>query len=283
MNLELLRTFIAVAEGESFTAATKSRHLTQSTVSHQIKRLEESLEQQLFHRTTRSCRLTDDGDVLYQYAKKIIQLCDEVEARFKEKPLQGHINFAAPEDYLSLPFSRVLARFARIQKDVEIEITVGLSNNIRPEVDTGAIDLAILTQIPPTGEGTPLYRDPLVWLASKDFQVPTNGPIPLALVPSPCLYRKTALTALEEAGMAWQIALSCHSHEAIKAAVESGLAVTVLTQKDLRPGMRILDEKEGFPRLGESEISLHQAPNLANEAAQQLIQQILEQRDTPLF
>lgn len=283
MNLELLRTFIAVAEGESFTAATKRRHLTQSTVSHQIRRLEESLGQQLLHRTTRSCRLTDDGDVLYQYAKKIIQLCDELESRFKEKPLQGHIHFAAPEDYLSLPFSRVLARFARVQKDVEIEIKVGLSNNIRPEVESGDIDLAILTQIPPTGEGIPLYREQLVWLASKDFQMPANGSIPLALVPPPCLYRKTALTALEDAGISWQIALSCHSHEAIKAAVESGLAVTVLTEKDLRPGMRILDERDGFPRLGQSEISLHQAPDLTNEAAQQLIQQIIGQKNMQLF
>jgi DNA-binding transcriptional LysR family regulator len=283
MNLELLRTFIAIAESESFTAATKTRHLTQSTVSHQIRRLEESLGQKLLLRTTRSCRLTDDGDVLYQYAKKIIQLCDELESRFKEKPLQGHINFAAPEDYLSLPFSRVLARFARVQQDVELEIKVGLSSNFRPEIEAGEIDLAILAQIPPTGEGLPLYREQLIWLASKDFQMPLNGSIPLALVPSPCLYRKTALDALEKAGLPWQIALNCRSHEAIKAAVESGLAVTVLTEKDLRPGMKILDEKDGFPILGESEISLHQAPNLTNEAALQLMQQIIGQINMQLL
>ena len=279
MNLELLRTFIAVADGNSFTAATKSRHMTQSTVSHQIRRLEESLGQPLLVRTTRSCRLTDDGVVLYQYAKKIVQLADELEARFKSKPLQGLVRFAAPEDYLSLPFSRILTRFSRIQPDVELQIEVGLTGNIRKHLHNGELDLAILTQIPPSGEGLPLYRESLVWLASKDFQMPANGVVPLALVPTPCLYRQTALSMLEKAGMQWQTVMSCHSHEAIKAAVESGLAVTVLTEKDLRPGMRVLTKQDGFPDLGESEISLHQAPSLNNEAALQLSQLFMDHRE----
>ena len=278
MNLELLRTFVAIAEGQSFTAAASLRHMTQSTVSHQIRRLEEDIGQKLLHRTTRHCRLTDDGQVVYQYAKKILHMCDELESRFKEQPLQGKIKFGAPEDYLSLSFSRILARFARVQANVELEIKVGLTNKIRPMVESGDIDLAILTQIPPTGEGIPLYREKLVWLASTDFQLPANGVIPLALVPQPCQYRQAALTALQNAGLKWQVALSCHSHETIKTAVDSGLAITVLSENNLRPGLKVLDTTDGLPPLEESEVAFHRSPNLNNEAAIMLGQQIIENK-----
>lgn len=276
MNLELLRTFVAIADGQSFTAAAKIRHMTQSTVSHQIRRLEEDIGQKLLQRTTRHCRLTDDGQVVYQYAKKILTLCDELNTRFKEQPLQGKIKFGAPDDYLSLSFSRIIARFARVQANVEIEIKVGLTDVIRPLVENGDIDLAILTQIPPTGKGIPLYREKLVWLASTDFEMPANGVIPLALAPQPCQYRQAALSALEEAGLKWQIALSCHSHETIKTAVGSGLAITVLSENNLRPGLRVLGEADGLPAIDDSEVAFHKAPNLDNEAALLLAQQIIQ-------
>lgn len=279
MNLELLRTFIAVADEQSFSGAAKARHMTQSTVSHQIRRLENDLGQLLLRRTTRHCRLTDDGTVVYQYAQKILHLTDELEARFREMPLKGHIRLGAPEDYLSLAFSRTLARFARIQANVELEIKVGLTKKLKAQVDHGDIDLAILTQIPPSGDGTPLYREKLVWLASDDFEMPANGIIPLALVPPPCRYRQATLDALDKAGIPWQVALSCHSHETIKTAVDSGLAITLLSESNLRPGLRVLDETDGLPALEESEVSLHLAPNLSNEAAQLLAQQIIEHKE----
>ena len=279
MNLELLRTFVAVADEQSFSGAAKSRHMTQSTVSHQIRRLEDDLGQQLLRRTTRHCRLTDDGTVVYQYAQKILHLTDELESRFREMPLKGHIRLGAPEDYLSLAFSRTLARFARVQANVELEIKVGLTKKLKEQVDSSDIDLAILTQIPPSGDGTPLYREKLVWLASDDFEMPANGIVPLALVPPPCCYRQATLEALDKAGVPWQVALSCHSHETIKIAVDSGLAITLLSESNLRPGLRVLDESDGLPALDESEVSLHMAPNLSNEAAQLLAQQIIEHKE----
>ena len=120
INMDLHKTFVAVAKGKSFTAATKARHLTQSAVSHQIRRLEESLNQTLIKRTTRSCQLTYAGEALYQYAVKILELFDEAQARLSEKPLKGQIKFAVPEDFLSLPFSRILTDFARKQSGVEL-------------------------------------------------------------------------------------------------------------------------------------------------------------------
>lgn len=84
MNLDLLRTFVAVANEQSFSGAAKARHMTQSTVSHQIRRLEDDLGQQLLRRTTRHCRLTYDGTVVYQYAQKILHLTDELQSRFEK-------------------------------------------------------------------------------------------------------------------------------------------------------------------------------------------------------
>ena len=276
MNIDLLRTFVAVAKGKSFTAATKARHLTQSTVSHQIRRLEESLNQTLIKRTTRSCQLTDAGETLYQYAVKILELFDEAQARLSEKPLKGQIKFAAPEDFLSLPFSRILADFARKQSGVELEITVGLSEEIRPKIEEGQYDLAVLSQIPATGEGHPLCIEPLMWLASNNFSLAKGESIPLALVPAPCSYRKAAIAALEKAGIPWHIVVNCHSHEAIKAIVESGMAITVLTQKDKLDSMRVLTHRDGLPKLAKSELSLHTPPNMCNEAALELMQKIIK-------
>lgn len=275
MNLELLRTFLAVTQDNSFIAASKSRNMTQSTISHQIRRLEESMNQKLLIRTTRACRTTEEGEILKLYADRIVALADEMEARFQSDPLNGNVRISACEDFVVQFFSPVIARFFKVQPKVNLDIHVGLSANISKDLALGNIDLAVITQIPPTGDGISLYQEPLIWVASEDFQMPESGEVPLALVPEPCLYRREALKALNSAGIPWKIILSCYSHDVNVSAVLSGSAVSLLGKKDLRPGMKILREKDGFPKLPMSEKSLHQASNLTSEAAFSLTRTII--------
>ena len=119
-----------------------------------------------------------------------------------------------------------------------------------------------------------------MWLASNNFSLAKGESIPLALVAAPCSYREVAIAALEKAGIPWHIVVNCHSHEAIKAIVESGMAITVLTQKDKLHSMRVLTHRDGLPKLAKSELSLHTPSNICNEAALELMQKIIKANGT---
>lgn len=254
----LLRAFVTVHHAGGFTRAADQLHLSQSAVSHQIRRLEEQVGRPLFHRTTRRLNLTADGEEFLRLAQRILQAQDALAQHFRSSPIEDTVRFGLPEGFMSDSLPRLLRQFSRICPKVRLEVSVGLTLDLAAMVRERELDLAVVVSPSGAMKGQLLRRVPMVWAAAEDFSWSAGESLPLAYSPPPCVSRHIAIDALNTAGMAWHGAFSSHSLQDMRSAVLSGLAVTAFTQDNLRPGMVALGAKRGFPALPELDYTLAQ-------------------------
>jgi DNA-binding transcriptional LysR family regulator len=255
LDLDQLKTFVAIAETGSFTRAAEVVFKTQSAVSMQMRRLEERIGKPIFARDGRASKLTEDGERLLNYARRMVRLSDEAVAAFDEAELSGSVRLGTPDDYADRFLPEILARFSRSNPLVEVSVVCEQSSELMRQARTGDVDLAIVTHC---GEGQVdvIRREPLVWVASSQHCAAEEEILPLALFKPPCIWREAAVTALASAGRKYRVLYQAANSTAISASVLAGLAVTVLAESALRPGMRVLGEGDGFPRLPTCEIGL---------------------------
>jgi DNA-binding transcriptional LysR family regulator len=252
----LLRAFVAVKEAGGFTRAAQRLNLTQSAISHQIRRLEEQVGRQLLYRTTRALTLTEDGEDLLRYAENILRTLDSMAQRFRPSPISGAVRFGVLENFMGDRLPGLLCQYGRAYPSVRLDVSVGMNLDLMPMIKAGELDLAVILSAPGSEEGTPLRRTQLVWVAAESFSVPPGGSLPFAFFPTPCINRQVALAALEGTDLPWHVVFTSQSQQGIRAAVLAGLAVTVLTRDDVEPGMRIVDGSFGLPPLSDAEFIL---------------------------
>jgi len=245
----LLTTFVAVHRANGFTRAGAQLHLTQSAVSHQIRRLEELVGRPLFHRTTRRLSLTADGEDLLRHAERVLQAQEALAQHFRCSPIEGTVRFGVPESFMSDGLPQLLNQFSRSCPKVRLEVSVGLTLDLATMVRERELDVAIVVSVSGTTEGVLLRRLPLVWAAAEGFERAGGASLPLAYSPSPCVCHQVSVEALDAAGITWHGAFSSHSLQDLRAAALSGLAVATFTRDNLRPGMTVLDERDGLPPL----------------------------------
>jgi DNA-binding transcriptional LysR family regulator len=250
MNIDpaLLRAFVAVKEAGGFTRAADRLHLTQSAVSHQIRRLEEQVGRPLLHRTTRRLTLTEDGEDLLRYAQQILQGFDALSRRFTPSPVTGVVRFGVPETFMAERLPALLCQFARSYPAVRLDVSVTSILDLRAMIDSGDLDLAVVISEQKHEDEALLRRTRLVWAAAEDFRMPGDS-LPLAFMPPTCIYRDVAVRALSDTTTDWHIIFSSPGWLGIRAAVLAGLAATVLTRDELEPGMKIIDEEYRLPAL----------------------------------
>jgi len=253
LDLILLRTFVSVAESGGFRSAAERLHLTQSTVSQQIKRLEDELRRPLFWRTTRKVALTHDGEVLLGSARRLLQHEEDVRHRLTGPRLGGRVRLGAVEEVASGVLPPALGRFARRYPEVRLEVVVGVSMALISQVDRHELDLALVKRPWGTSRGRPVWREPLVWAAAETYEVLPGGTLPLALFRDSTVSRVAALEALQRTDQPWTIVYTSPSLTGVRAAALASLAVTPLPRSALCPGLRILDETHGMPPLPELE------------------------------
>lgn len=260
LDLDQLRSFVAIAETGSFTRAANEVHKTQSAVSMQMRRLEERLGRSVFVREGRTSRLTSDGEKLLGFARRMMRLNDEAVAAFTSDDLTGAVRLGTPADYAARFLPEVLARFARSNPHVEVTVTCEPSVTLTRIARSGDIDLAIVTMASDTGPAENIRREPLMWVTSPGLVPEPSEVVPLALDRAPCIWRGAALEALAAAGRPYRIRYTSMNPSAISATVLSGLAVSVLAESAIQPGMQILTEREGFPPLPMCDIGLVRSP-----------------------
>ena len=255
LDLDQLRTFVAIAETGSFTRAADAVFKTQSAVSMQMRRLEERIGKPIFCRDGRQSKLTEDGERLLGYARRIVRLSRETIAAFDETELSGSVRFGTPDDYADRFLPEILARFARSNPRVEVSVICEPSLTLMDMARAGDLDLAIVTAC---GEMPTevLREEPLLWVTSAAHRVEEEEIVPLALSKPPCVWRTAGLEGLSAVGRKYRVLYTSGNSTAISAAVLAGLAVTVLAESALRPGMRVLSEADGFPRLPSCEIGI---------------------------
>ena len=256
LDLDQLRSFIAIADLGSFTAAADQVGRTQSAISMQMRKLEEQVGRTLFTKEGRRSVLTSDGERLLGYARQMVRLSEETLAAFDETELSGRLRFGLPDEYSDSLLRAILMRFSHTNPQVEVVVTCADSAMLIDLLQKDALDIILLTHDATRGPAEVVRREPLYWVTSSSHTTHTLDPIPLALGWQDCLWRRAAVNTLIDRGRRYRIAYSSWNSNAVGAAVLAGLAVSVLPECALRPGMRVLSEMEGFPRLEPCEIGI---------------------------
>lgn len=256
LDLDSLRTFLAVAEAPSFADAGARVHKTQSTVSVQMRRLEDTLGTALFEKKGRRSVLTASGQELLDYAARIVRLNDEAVGRFTSPDMSGRIRIGSPDDYTETFLPAVFGRFARSHPTVEVAIECQTSDVIVDMLEAGEIDVGVVTMNRAYRGAQVVHREQLVWVAAQDIPVERTRPLPLAVWQPGCAWRALALTALDEAGIPYRIAYTGSNGAALTMTVRTGLAVAALPQRFVGGGVRMIGPDEGLPRLGAFDIGL---------------------------
>jgi DNA-binding transcriptional LysR family regulator len=262
LDLDLLRSFVSVVDAGGFTRAGERVHRTQSTVSQQIKRLEDTVGRPLLHRNGKRVAPTEEGERLLSYARRILALADEAHQVIAQSPSEGVVRLGLPEDFAASRLAQVLARFARSHQGARLDVRCDLSVRLRDDLDRGELDLVLFKRDAGERGGIACWPERLSWIASRRRELDVRrDPVPLVVFPQGCLYRNRAIHALEAAGRAWYIAYSSPNFYGIQAAVSVGLGVSILPQAAILPEHRVLGAKEGFARVPNTELALLAAPD----------------------
>lgn len=265
MDPDLLHVFLAVAERRSFTKAAAALNRTQSAVSMQVKRLEEQLDAELFHRTKANVDLSAAGERLLGYARRIISLNEEAVGRVREHKVEGRVRLGVMDDYGSLILPPLLASFISNYPLIDIEMETGLTSSMVRGLGK-TYDIVVAMHAEGHSEGELLRREQAMWAASAEHRVEELSPLPVALYPQGCLFRDWAIKALDKMDRPWRLAFVSHSLSAVEAIAAQGLAVTVVKSGTFPSKLRRLSERDGLPPLPRAEIRLHRAPKLSRAA-----------------
>lgn len=221
LPIEMLRSFVAIAENGSMSRAAKDVYLTQSALSLQMKRLSELAETPLFDRHFRGVLLTPGGNILLNYARAILDLNDRAISSLKGEAQTEPVRIGIIQDFADGILPNVLIRFSQANPNTQLQIRVGNSTELRALQAEGLLDVAIC--LADLDDPAILVKSPLLWLG---LPTPFSGPIPLVLMEKPCRFRDAALAALEEAGVAYRIVMETPNLNVLCSAVNAAIGVT---------------------------------------------------------
>ena len=255
-DLDGLRAFLAVAEKGGFTAAADIVGRSQSAVSLKIRKLEAAVGKPLFVRNAHKTILTPAGDLLLCYARRLIHDSDTALAHLRAPDAAGTIRLGLGELFVPEHLPWVLARFKCAYPNVKLEVRVGLSADMLPDLRAGALDLVVTNREGDERTGRVIWTEPLLWVAAKDFIMPEAGPIPLVTLPPQCLYRRMALDALHEIGRTGDVVYACTSLAGVEAALVVGSGIAIMGQSVLcrNPGLK--DIGQTLPQLPPCQIAV---------------------------
>lgn len=264
-DIDLLRAFVAVAESGGFTRAADKLNRTQSTVSQQIQRLEQAAGAPLLLRDTRSLQLTEDGDRMLTYARRLLSLHDEARAAIGGVSHSGEVRLGVSEDIAPVALPRALAEFARLHPRLHISMVCDLSVNLVQQFRRGDLDVAVVKQAPDDRSGERLKLEPLVWIAGPGLALDPDEPIPLCFWPPGCIFRDRIIEALDNAAIRWRVAYTSPSLTGVRAAVSAGIGVSAMMASVIDASLRPLDRRIlRLPRLGEVALACHVASEKQN-------------------
>jgi DNA-binding transcriptional LysR family regulator len=274
LDIFLVRTFVAVADHGSMTAAANRLHLTQGAVSQQIKRLEESLDGRLFERDGRGLELTQFGERFLARAKRLLGLNDEIWADMTSRPLQGSLRLGIPYDLAGTCFPPIFKAFSEACPYVEISLRCGTSPELSKALGSGSLDLAVVEEAHDQATGECLRVERLVWVGARGGLARHKRPLPISMVAESCAFRPLVLKALREKNLDWRTVFESGNIEATTATVRSDLAVTAWLVSTVPSDLEILGpEAADLPFLPSFAISL-QMPSDGGAAAKKFAQYV---------
>ena len=282
-DLDVLRSFVTGVELGSFAKAAERLGRSTSAVSAQLKKLEEQAGTPVLRKSGRGMVLTETGETMLSYARRLLELNDEAATALQGVELEGWVRLGLQEDFGETLLPEVLGRFARAHPKVRIEARIARNAELLDRLASGRLDLALAWD---TGAVSPhaerLGDAPLLWIGGPDAEGLTvrdaHDPLPLVMLEAPCLMRTAAIAALDHAGMPWRIAFTSASLSGIWAAVAAGLGVSLRTPFGLPSSVRALAPHEtSLPALGTLGLCLHRADAEPSPAVDRLANIIAQQ------
>lgn len=275
LNITLLRTFLAVADHASMTAAGNALHLTQSAVSQQIARLEE-LTGALFTRSRRGLTLTTTAERLLAKTRLLVTLNDELWSDMNAKAMSGQIRLGAPYDLVGTLLAPILKNYSIAYPLVEITLVCAASPELLRSTKEGTIDLALIEEPLGSSHGECLSVERLVWVGARAGTAHLKTPLPVSMVAETCAFRPVVLQALSKRNLVWRTLFESRSIDATTATVRSDLAVTAWLASTVPADLDILPADAGLPELPPFAINLHMPNGHASSATTQLARHIRE-------
>lgn len=276
LDLQSLRTLVAVADEGSITGAAERVSRTQAAVSMQINKLERLLDRPLLRRLPRGVELTPAGEQLLGYARRMVRLEQEAVHVMSRPPLKGTVRIGTPDDYAHCFLPAILARFHEHEPEIAVEVHCQTSEILREELRQGRLDLVMVTCAGDDPGGRVLVSEPVVFAAARGSRLQEAEVLPLALWLPGCPIRAMALRALEEARIEYRAAYTSPSNAALLAAVSRGLAVGVMARSTLTADLVVLGADQGLPPLGHIQIAILRNASRASPVTDELHNHIVE-------
>lgn len=275
LDLTALRSFVTVAETGGVTRAAQQLHLTQSAVSMQLKRLEESLDQPLLDRAGRGVVLTAQGEQLLSYGRRMLALNDEVMARMRGQAFEGEVRFGVPADIVYPHVPMVLQRFDREYPRVKIHLHSSYTRKLKAMLEQGEIDLILTTEDQPDPGGETLGVQRLVWVGAPGGTAWRSRPLRLAFEQT-CLFKPWVTRALDESGVPWEMAVDTLSTRMVEASVSADLAIHAMLEPAVGPHLAVINHGHALPDLPSTRINMYRAaaaPNHLVDALAAMVRQ----------
>ena len=267
LDLDLLRTFVAVADLNTFAAAAAAVCRTQSAVSQQMQRLEQLVGKELFARHGRNKLLTEHGIQLLGYARKILRFNDEACMSLMFSNLQGVLTLGASDESADTILPFLLNRISSVYPKLALDVSVKRNAFMVEMLNENKVDLVVTTHRPGQFDCLTLRTSPTHWYCAAEYVLQKGEPVPLVLLDDPSPFRDMVLTALNEANIPWRLAYVASTLPAVRAAVKAGLGVTARPVEMMSPDLRVLGKSDGLPALPDTEYLLCHNSSSHNERA----------------
>ncbi|MGH1428503.1 MAG: LysR family transcriptional regulator [Arenicella sp.] len=276
ISTNLLRSFVTISDLGSFTQAADRLAKSQSSISLQIKKLEELIGQEVFSRQGHNFELTKSGETLLPFAKEILKLHDRALGELSGKELMGKVRLGIPSEFALRLLPRIVGDFSRKNPKVTLEVVCDLSRNLRNGLELNKYDLILaILDDPQPSDGESIIVDELVWACSAEGYSRKTFPVSLIAAPDGCIYRKRAIERLQQSGVPWSITYTIMDIAGITSAVEEGLGITVLARKTLPNTLKEIPPPFGSKPLGSIGLKLfHSAGENTSQASRFLAEYI---------
>lgn len=271
LSLDNLRTLVTIIEQGGFAKAGELLGRAQPTISLQIKKLEQQLGKPLFHKVGQRQLANADGQALYEQAKQMLAINDQIFAQFRPSNLKGRLKLGIPSEFATTLLPGIIGEFNRLYPEVTLEVTSALSRNLLQQSHNEDFDLILaLRDQAPEDDAELLLEDTLIWAGAPEFQQITQlTTLPLVLAPEGCIYRTRAINCLKQQTKAWRISYTNADLYGLVSAIQQGLGVTVLAKSSCPKELNVLTSKQ-LPALGTINICLWQGQSRHPQACETL-------------
>jgi len=266
-DLTQLRTFVAVAESGSVSAGAERVFLSQSSVSEQLKKLEERAGQPLFVRSKQGVSATPAGSRLLEHARRILAMSEAAFEDLQGRLLDGELRIAITDYYRPHDIARILKTFSEQHPRLKLHVTVLPSAVIDSHAgDDASFDIGLSLRLVTgsargpgrrgSAQSTVVRREKLLWVSAADADARPGAPYQLVLLPSSCQLQRFVVKLLDENKVPYVVSHSASGVAGLQLALKAGLGISCLNESSIGAGVMACPPGIGLPALPAVEFHL---------------------------